>query len=100
MWYIDVLFVGTVSAVVEPTVCEAFGAKYHPNTSIATRLQDDLPQTNRFFDNLFDFQPPTTPRNLKSTDIDLNFVDITFNHATDNVNVDKYLVYQQTRNGS
>lgn len=42
----------------EEFMCEAFMAKYHTNNVIKTDFKDNIKETNRFLDNLYDFDPP------------------------------------------
>lgn len=75
-------------------ICEAFMAKNHPEVSIQTEFQEKLVKTNRFLDNIYDFEAPSVPNNLKALDIEGESVELTFDHSSDAISVDKYLVYQ------
>lgn len=78
----------------EEFISEAFMAKFHPNDEIRKKFIKEIPQTNRMLDNIFDHTPPTVPGNLKALEVNGTSVKLTFNHATDNVGVDSYNIYQ------
>lgn len=78
----------------EEFICEAFMAKFHPNDEIRNRFTKEIPQTNRMLDNIFDHTPPTVPSNLKDLEVNGTSVKLTFDHATDNIGVDSYNIYQ------
>lgn len=78
----------------EEFICEAFLAKNHPQASIQTKFQTDIVLTNRFLDNLFDYESPSIPNGLVALDIQGETVKLTFNHSSDQISVDKYNIYQ------
>ena len=78
----------------EEFICEAFMAKFYPNDEIRNTFIKKLPQTNRMLDNIFDHTPPTVPGNLKDLEVSGTSVKVTFDHAKDNVGVDRYYIYQ------
>ncbi|WP_430536440.1 fibronectin type III domain-containing protein [Listeria rocourtiae] len=81
----------------EEFICEAFSAKLHPNSSVREGFQTNAVRTNRFFDNLYDSTPPTTPKNLREVKIEGKYMEFTFDHSSDNVSVDRYKIYQNNQ---
>lgn len=78
----------------EEFICKAFMAKFHPNDEIRNRFTKEIPQTNRMLVYIFDHSPPTVPGNLKVLEVNGTSVKLTFDHATDNIGVDSYNIYQ------
>lgn len=78
----------------EEFICESFMAKFYPDDEIRNTFIKEIPQTNRMLDNIFDHNPPTVPDNLKDLEVSGTSIKFTFDHATDNVGVDSYNIYQ------
>ncbi|WP_317946553.1 fibronectin type III domain-containing protein [Carnobacterium maltaromaticum] len=78
----------------EEFICEAYAAKLHPYLPFKERFPQEVVQTNRFLDNLFDFSPPTVPENLREVEVGGNSAKFTFDHSSDTISVDRYNIYQ------
>ncbi|MGX7156708.1 leucine-rich repeat protein, partial [Enterococcus rivorum] len=78
----------------EEFMCEAFAHKFYPDPAVRETFKKNVPETNRFLENLFDRTPPTVPQKLTELETTGTSVTFTFEPSTDDIGVDKYIIYE------